>query len=94
MKFHKTFTGYCNDVIIHMKFVRMSGMVIPIKVCHIGFRYTGVIAIDCLNLNELVGWRFISRSIFSSHVYISYLALLEPILPHHALVLVLNYCTL
>ena len=46
-------------------------MVIPIKVCHICFRYTGVIAIDCLNLNELVGWRFISRSISSSHVYIS-----------------------
>ena len=46
-------------MIIHMKFVRMSSMVIPIKVCHIGFRYTGVIAFDCLNLIELVGWRFI-----------------------------------
>ena len=31
-----------------------NGMVMHIKVYDIGFRYTGVIALDCLNFNELV----------------------------------------
>ena len=43
MEFHVT---YSNKIF-------GSGMVMHIKVCHIGLRYTGVIA-PCLNFNELV----------------------------------------